>query len=675
MKKLNFLQTGSEFVKFSDFNKFMGEKEIYFSNFNGFDDDCLFGDSYKVEFFPEILTPVILLDTNSDISMYIQQMTDPIIFFDFNFVGGKLLQKMSPKVRQNMPPICLFSFSCSSGVFLFKQTTSKHNIQLKKFMSKESGRKFVGFKIAKFIGLLRSFYGQDLEMNIEDFDQTRMSKDSISNDIYQISIKLVGQPKYVYNDKIKSTNWFKEKLMMKQVLFSAFQSFSLSLCYDKFFCETENEKTTKDQPKKQPKQVNQTEEDFENLQIQTDRFIPNPRIRPVYSYSEIFCSKGEIHFTSESDFDGYEQRNWLINDCYNIEFFPGCLSPVILLDANTNITKYLQMMASDPIIFIDFEYVMPYKRAPPICLYQFCCKYGVFLFKQTRMNFNGQLKNFLIKSSGHKFFAKGIYGDMIRLREMFGDDFEIDIEDVEETRLNPYNESCNFDAMVIKYAGEPKAHFKDKTVSRSNWNKVKLSMKQVIYSAFDVVSLFHCYPNFKPYRCNFYAFNDENTDFDPKKMFNDYIISVNGKLKNPEIDKLWNENSQLVAEMLKLNLPLLFAVVDMSMFVTNAKKLSCKLCPKSRFKYFSKLVNHFKTNHSNVDLRKYNSNDLKSLFMLYLFKSGRIVVSNNWCVLCSKIFDSKQEFENHCWNDHCNLLYEFVKTNNDTKYRGDDDDQ
>lgn len=39
-------------------------------------------------------------------------------------------------------------------------------------------------------------------------------------------------------------------------------------------------------------------------------------------------------------------------------------------------------------------------------------------------------------------------------------------------------------------------------------------------------------------------------------------VSINGKLKQSEIEKLWKENSQLVVEMLKLNLPLIFAVVD-----------------------------------------------------------------------------------------------------------------
>lgn len=60
-----------------------------------------------------------------------------------------------------------------------------------------------------------------------------MPNDSISTDINQIAIKLVGQLKFIYNDKIKLTNCFKNILMMKQVLFSAFQKFSLFLCYEK----------------------------------------------------------------------------------------------------------------------------------------------------------------------------------------------------------------------------------------------------------------------------------------------------------------------------------------------------------------------------------------------------------------------------------------------------------
>ena len=40
-------------------------------------------------------------------------------------------------------------------------------------------------------------------------------------------------------------------------------------------------------------------------------------------------------------------------------------------------------MQSDPIIFTDFEYVPPNFKAPPICLFSFCCSSGVYIFKQT----------------------------------------------------------------------------------------------------------------------------------------------------------------------------------------------------------------------------------------------------------------------------------------------------
>ena len=66
---------------------------------------------------------------------------------------------------------------------------------------------------------------------------------------------------------------------------------------------------------------------------------------------------------------------------------------------------------------------------------------GAFLFRQCNFNLNSALKKFMPKENGLKFVGKGISGDNSRLKMFFGDDFEMNIEDIEETKLFPYNES------------------------------------------------------------------------------------------------------------------------------------------------------------------------------------------------------------------------------------------
>ena len=72
------------------------------------------------------------------------------------------------------------------------------------------------------------------------------------------------------------------------------------------------------------------------------------------------------------------------------------------------------------------------------------------------------------------------------------------IEDIAKTRLAPYGYSENFVKMTKEFAGESCAEFKDSEMTMSNWAAEKLTIRQVLYAAFDVVAIFACYPNFKP---------------------------------------------------------------------------------------------------------------------------------------------------------------------------------
>lgn len=166
------------------------------------------------------------------------------------------------------------------------------------------------------------------------------------------------------------------------------------------------------------------------------------------------------------------------------------------------------------------------------------------------------MKKFLAFEGGKKFIGKGVNGDVQRLKQYLGDDFEINLADVEQTRLYPYNESAIFDEMVLKYAGKPESNFKDKKVSKSNWNADILSIKQVLYSAFDVVSLYKCFPSFPPIRAINYIPPGDTTIIDIKKKFNEYLIEKN--IEKVELESQWNFNPNLIADMLKIDLKIFF---------------------------------------------------------------------------------------------------------------------
>ena len=105
------------------------------------------------------------------------------------------------------------------------------------------------------------------------------------------------------------------------------------------------------------------------------------------------------------------------------------------------------------------------------------------------------LFNFL---KAHFFYGKGINHDLQKLFQKFNYDFKNNIEDIARTRLEPYGHSINFVQMTLQFAGKPTAEFKDVRITKSNWDLPELSMRQVLYAAFDVVAISVAYPNFPP---------------------------------------------------------------------------------------------------------------------------------------------------------------------------------
>ena len=185
----------------------------------------------------------------------------------------------------------------------------------------------------------------------------------------------------------------------------------------------------------------------------------------------------------------YENKIWELNETKSVEFFKNKFFFVTLLSVNSNDlnNKLSKIDVNDPIA-LDLEW------DEELCLFQFCYSNDVLIIRHPKGPGNETLFNFM---KTHKFFAKGTHNDRIKLKEKFGFDFDNEIiEDIAETRLIPNDHSLNFMKMTLEFAGEPTAIFKDIKITKSDWDAAELSMRQVLYAAFDVVALYEAYPNF-----------------------------------------------------------------------------------------------------------------------------------------------------------------------------------
>lgn len=191
----------------------------------------------------------------------------------------------------------------------------------------------------------------------------------------------------------------------------------------------------------------------------------------------------------------YGKLPWNLNSKYSIEFYPDFVISVLLISTNDlHLQDNLNNIENgEEPIALDLEW------EDEICLFQFCSSKGCLIIRHPCGQGNPILRSFL---ETHSFYGKGNHNDLQKLTEKFGLTFKIDLEDIERTRLIPNSCSINFIQMSEQFAGQSTAVFKDKEMTFSNWEDETLSMRQVMYAAFDVVALFKCYPNFPPASTN-----------------------------------------------------------------------------------------------------------------------------------------------------------------------------
>lgn len=213
--------------------------------------------------------------------------------------------------------------------------------------------------------------------------------------------------------------------------------------------------------------------------------------RQVRNDITAFINMEEIHFSgTDPPLSSYEESSWELGESRIVEFFPGVSFIVSLVSVEDNdFSESLASIDVDEPIALDLEW------EDELCLFQFCSSKGVIIVRHPDGNGNQLLENFL---STHKFYAKGIHNDKKMLMAKFGRNFAENIEDIAKTRLVTYGHSENFKQMTIQFAGQPTAEFKDIRITTSNWAIEKLTKRQVLYAAFDVVALFQAYKNFPP---------------------------------------------------------------------------------------------------------------------------------------------------------------------------------
>lgn len=610
--------------------------------------------SYKVQFSQtEPPVEVTLFDGDSDCSKPLESLSnDRLIFADFESIPFDIYE-------DGDVPINVITFCGLSGVFVFHCKNPKGNDQIRHFLSKKDDQKFYTFGVMYLRMNLEKMFGYDIETDIEDISRTRVPKGQFANHFNFIKkhckIQLSYSEKEFRMDSAKK--WGLRNLPFRQVLHTAFIAYGLSLCYENL-------------PPIIESQVEQhffEEVDFEQDQDESDDDDPKGQN----------IDYGKISFNEETPLSSFGDSKWTLESFAEIEFFPGQFSKVYLLDAVNDIQKYAPLISCDDVIFFDMEY-LPLNRveAAPVCLFQFCCSKGAFLFRQRKNEKNEEMMHFLSKENGLKFVAKGIPGDMDRLRRFFGDDFEMNIEDVELTRLRPYNFSLNFEKMVEKFGGKPSELFKDKKVSCSNWNSKKLKKIQVIYSAFDVVALFQCYPNYFPRKSETF-WQPKIRKSNPKRELVKKAVSLK-KLRNSEkvdVDQFWNSNPDMVLSMIGLDFDLFKFAVLRCLSVVKGNKLQCKKCQKFKSSYARKFIEHCKEHFNASEVANDAEMNVKELFLSFLNLTGRVSISKKKCYMCNNPLNSISNLCEHCWNEHPAIINEIIYQMNDKEESDDDEEE
>ena len=205
-------------------------------------------------------------------------------------------------------------------------------------------------------------------------------------------------------------------------------------------------------------------------------------------------------FADIEDTINFQQRSlkslesvpWGYDGFVSVEFFRGCSTPIRVTSVSVDNFEELLNWVDDgrEYLYMDLEW-RPDRKGEQHrpCLFQIGSSKGALVIRHpTDLPASLPLLDFL---NSHKFYMKGMGQDRLKLQLLYGNDIDLSrFTDIEKTMLGPLGASLNFQAMVNQWSSKDlSAQFKNKSISRSNWEAPTLKTGQVLYAAFDVVSL------------------------------------------------------------------------------------------------------------------------------------------------------------------------------------------
>ncbi|OHT10312.1 hypothetical protein TRFO_04357 [Tritrichomonas foetus] len=189
---------------------------------------------------------------------------------------------------------------------------------------------------------------------------------------------------------------------------------------------------------------------------------------------------------------------WTTEYPWAVEFFPNEFVNVTVTSIDSvSFKDTLESFIDDKPMALDFEW----HQNKEISVIQICSSVGALIIQRdVRSGPSEILQQFFETNS---FFSKYTKHDLKKMREIFGRHFNVNIEDIEITRIRAHNHSPNFLEIIKTFAGSPTGDFLVKHLAYSDWSKNPLQVNQVLYAAFHVVGLYKAYKNFPEPITNF----------------------------------------------------------------------------------------------------------------------------------------------------------------------------
>lgn len=345
----------------------------------------------------------------------------------------------------------------------------------------------------------------------------------------------------------------------------------------------------------------------------------------------------EINFPrGEDSLQEYGNTYWEIGKSYYVNFYPN--SPVlvqVVSITSPSLENDLESLRDGKAICLDLEWKPDFhKENHPIALFQFSSSKKVLIvlnegeFLNNDGNGNPILKHFL---KTNRIYGKGLSNDRRKLFSMFGESFPI--EDIESTRIKPHHLPVSFSAIVETLVGSPVVQFKDKLVSRSNWENRPLTIKQILYASFDSYGMHRCYEVL----CQRYG----------EELSKEYLPIVHQPAPNRCTQKKEKEN-------LKQN----FAIENEFVYGTS-QQIHIRCSYDVKFTSVESQQNLLRPPNSNIFIPRANYSTQYSLLEHFYFNGNATKNDNHFtCQKCHLDFDTEEGLCSHVFYVHASDILE-----------------